>query len=174
MDRNPVLLYKTLIVGVIILFISVCIPPAFANDITIGTITNEENNDNLPDLIIEDFYLYSRIPEWGYYQLWATIKNIGNAPTLGEFQFKVKIYRLIFRKIPFPVRQWDDIYRFNNDTIMPDESQSFCLGAGDQIPRLPGFYRIVVTINMDKNIEESNYYNNDRIEQKFRDFVYWW
>jgi len=164
MSKNP-LLYKMLVVGVIVIFVGLGVEPAFAI---------VDNNDDLPDLIVEDFELYSRIPEWGHYELWAKIKNIGNAQTMGVFHFKVIIFRLIFRKIPFPVRHWGDIYNFYNYTIIPGETQRFHLGSGNEIPRLRGYYRFYVVINMDKNIEEGNYDNNERYENRYKDRIYWW
>ena len=43
MDRNPDLLYKTLVVGVIVLFIGVGIQPAFAD---VSNISKSESNEN--------------------------------------------------------------------------------------------------------------------------------
>ena len=174
MKGNSVFLYKTIVVGVMVLFIGMGVQPTFADEIPKSSEVMVDNNDDLPDLIVEDFELYSRIPEWGHYSLWAKIKNIGDAQTIGWFQFRVVIYRLILRKIPFPVRQFGDIYNFYNDTIIPEETQRFHLGSGDEIPSLRGYYRIFVVINMDKNIEESNYDNNERYENHWKYRVYWW
>ncbi len=41
MDRNPVCLYKTLVVGVIVLFIGLGVQPAFANDSNISKKTDD-------------------------------------------------------------------------------------------------------------------------------------
>jgi len=45
---------KFLVVEIIILFIGIGIQPAFANDTIISNVAKDENNDGLPDLIIED------------------------------------------------------------------------------------------------------------------------
>ena len=165
MKVNSAFLNKSLVVGIIFLFVVVGVQPAFAI---------VEYNDDLPDLIIEDFYLTSRIPQWGDYELWASIKNIGDFQTVGVFHFRVIIYRLIFRKIPFPVRYCEAIYNFYNNTIIPGETQKFILSSGDEIPRLRGYYRIHVAINLNKNVEESNYDNNERYENRLKDRIYWW
>ncbi|UCF50282.1 MAG: hypothetical protein JSU91_02020 [Thermoplasmatales archaeon] len=54
MERNQVLLYKTLAIGVIILFVGIGIKPAFAN------MTFESDNSELVEIIVE-FYEHDKI-----------------------------------------------------------------------------------------------------------------
>jgi hypothetical protein len=165
MKVNSVFFYKFLVVGIIFLFIVVGVQPVIAI---------VENNDDLPDLIVEDFELYSRQPESGYYELYAKITNIGDSPASGRFQFKVIFYRLLFRIFPFPVSCFEDDKPFKSGMIMPQETQDHFLCDDYDFPSRIGTYIIFIEINIEKNIEESNYDNNVRIEKHRKSLIYWW
>jgi hypothetical protein len=164
MSKNPVL-YKSLVIGVIVLFIGIGIQPA--NAIV-------EYDDDLPDLIVEDIELYSRQPEAGYYELYSKITNIGDSPASGRFEFKVIFYRLLFGIFPFPVSCFEDDKPFKSGIIMPQETQDHFLCDDYDFPSRIGIYIIFVEINMDKIVEESNYDNNVRIEKHRKSLVYWY
>jgi hypothetical protein len=174
MKVNSVFLYKLFEVGVIFLFVGMVVQPVFADEITISSKTIVVINDDLPDLIVEDIELYSRQPEHGYYELNAKIKNIGDSPATGRFEFKVIFYRLILGIFPIPVSYFKDDKPFKGGIINPQEIQYHFLCDNYDFPSRMGIYIIFVEINMDKSVEESNYDNNVRIEKHRKSLVYWY
>ena len=135
-----------MIIGIVFLFLS-------TSYIQIVT-ANEEK----PDLIIDDIFLYYREPTRGSFR--CTIKNIGNSPIPGHtsVELDVKVYRLLFRIIPIPIKSYisqEDIYR----TLIGETTVNTTFLPGSDLP-IFGFFRIVVTINPNRIIDESTFDNN--------------
>lgn len=139
-------------------------------DINESQITDD---DELPDLIVEDIIYYPHDPGSIDYYIEADVKNQGNTTAHGEVTIELKITRLLFRVIPIKVYYHKiDSYKLH-DGLEPGETQTKLLTVGYLIPGLFGFYKIYVGINLDKKIDESDYNNNERTEKILVIFNVW-
>jgi len=129
-------------------------------------------NDDLPDLIVENIYFYSRRPEWDYWELKVDIKNIGEGIANETITVKFVFLRLVLGILPIilvPIRTTDIL-----SGILPGQTITRTIAYDYGIPHLSGFYIVIVTINTDKKLNESNYSNNWRSEKHNRFFDYWY
>jgi len=152
MDRN--ILKKSLIIVFVFLFLSSsCFP----------FVTASYNVDHEHDLIIDDIFIhYSKT---GTY-LATKVKDIGNAwdEISSDIGVHVKIYRCLFGIPLIPVRSYTIWTWIDAITIIE--------------PPVPviweGFYRFCLTVNPNRLIEESDYYNNCYREDWYNYFFDWY
>jgi hypothetical protein len=161
-------LVKTFAMGIVVLFISTGFIPITNglsqqkqeladNKISDSTVSN---NEGKPDLVIEDIFLWSDDIPWERH-FECNVKNIGDANTpwyWSEVEVSVKVYWLLFGKIPIlPILS--DSTTIYVDVILPGETINLIFASCDALPKF-GSYRIYLTVNPHKIIEESNYDNN--------------
>ena len=155
MGKNP--LKRSLIVGIIFLFLSTtCIP----------VLASEEK----PDLIVSDIH-----PKWGdgpmVLGITSEIGNIENVTVNGTLHIHFIARRMVFGILPIPIKWIEEEL----------EVKDFHSGIGVSTtysPVFPGIYKFSCTINPHKTIEEINY-NNNYFEKKYLiiapgDPLFWW
>ena len=128
-------------------------------------------NGDLPDLIVEDIYFYSRRPEWDYWELNVDIKNIGGGIANETATVKFVFLRLVLGILPvilLPVRTTGIL-----SEILPGQTITRTIAYDYGIPHLSGIYIVIVAINTDKKLSESNYSNNWRLERRIKLGPYW-
>ncbi len=136
---------KTLIVGIIMLFLSTACLPVLASE-------------ELPDLVIEDIFLWpSDFPNEYHFEY--RLRNIGDAP-IYNFQLKttIQIRWLLLGSIPL-----FSIYLTTHNglvgRLLSNETISIPFISCDALPKF-GSYRFTLTVNPTETIDESNYDNN--------------
>ncbi len=150
-------LKRSLIVGIIFLFISTtCIP----------VLASEEK----PDLIVEQI---GRAWDNQFNDLvYATIRNIGTEKAEGDIYVKYTVIRLLFGVIPIKVAQTGTKSVYRDGGLKPGDFLGFTLSMERDLPKF-GIFRVSATVNPGEIIEESNYDNND-LSQKFIAFLGQW
>ncbi|PNX51645.1 MAG: hypothetical protein BV456_02375 [Thermoplasmata archaeon M8B2D] len=151
---DKIILKRILIIGIVFLFLSTsCFP----------FVTSSYNVDHEPDLIIEDIFIdYTKTG--GY--LSTQVKDIGNPwdEVSSDIEIHVKIYRFLFGIPLIPVRSY---------TVW-----TYITYTKDIEPRfqvvLKGLYRICLTVNPNRLIEESNFDNNKYYEDFQRSYGNWY
>ena len=143
-------LKRSLIFGIIMLFLStVCLP----------VLASEEK----PDLIVEQIGIAwdSQFNDLVY----ATIRNIGNKTTSDEISLRYTIIRMLFGVLPIRIVRTDKISCSYEGGLNPGDFLCFTLSMQNDLPKF-GIFRVSATVNPDLTNEESNYDNND-LSQKF-------
>ena len=158
---------KKILLGSIIAVVILSLPS------TIAVSELRSQNDELPDLSIENIYFYSRIPEWEDYTLIATIKNKGDVYVNESVQARVTILRFLFGIPIIPLLIITRKISFYNG-IEPGESEDRWVADWDEVPKLIGFYVVIVNINIDRKLKEINYMNNFILRIFARGTVYWY
>ena len=157
MGKNP--LKRSLIVGIVFLFLSTtCIP----------VLASEEK----PDLIVS-MVGYGPKAEYQPSRYYAVIKNVGNATLWDkEYTLLYEFTRMVLNKIPITVLHdytWCHLY----GGLEPGDYLDFGLMVHPRdLPKF-GFFEYKCTINPMKSIEESNYDNN-YLAQKYIVFFGIW
>jgi len=137
-------LKRSLIVGIIVLFLStICLP----------VLASEE----LPDLIVESINIVPDGDSGMDFEAIAEIKNVGNSDAVGSVQIYNSFNRLILLKTVFSKVSSVGIH------LAPNESTIVKLTGMQVLPHF-GFFIFTCQINTDQLIEESNY-NNNRIDK---------
>ena len=159
-------LRRSLIVGIIMLFLSsMCLP----------VLATEE----LPDLAIEEIYVYvspggGRGPPWEREYIRCNFSNIGDEIVNEEdiIQFHIVVEKLLFNKIP--IREIMNVvthgYAIHNG-LEPGRTVHETL-TSHYILALPGYMKFKCTINPNNLIEESKYDNN-YCERTFFGYIGW-
>jgi hypothetical protein len=153
---------KGLAIGVIILFVCVGISSAVANkgvDVNNNDVINfsdVESAEDLPDLIVVDIQhdITNMIP----YITWATfvrIQNIGDGSINGYVNYKLLVYRGIGSSSILIDTVGPYLIELN---IAPGEGK--WLESSHSEPDGGHFYKLVVYVNYDENVNESDYHNN--------------
>jgi hypothetical protein len=157
MGKNP--LKRSLIVGIIFLFLSTTCMPVLASE-------------ELPDLIIE---LIGFAPT-GDGQLddiaFATIRNIGSVKAIGSIEVKFTFIRMLFGIIPIKIAQTDTHSITVGGGLQPQDFAIVDLIYEDELPKF-GIFELRCSVNPGRTIEESNYDNNE-LSQKFIAFFGQW
>jgi hypothetical protein len=136
--------------------------PAFS-----ATITKSENilseksslgNDDKPDLVIEDIFLWSS-NEPGKYEFDYSLQNIGSIPIyFFDLVIHHKIQWLLFGRIPlFTIDAHTQTG--NLEVLIPGKPFNNTFISCDSLPKF-GSYRFTLTVNPNKTIDESDYSNN--------------
>ncbi|MCU0849730.1 MAG: hypothetical protein MUC80_00455 [Candidatus Thermoplasmatota archaeon] len=132
-----------------------------------ATITKSENilteksslsNDDKPDLVIEDIFLWSS-NEPDKYVFKYSLRNIGTIPIYSfELVINHKIQWLLFGRIPlFTIDAHTQTG--NLGSLLPGETFNHTFISCDSLPKF-GSYRFTLTVNPNKTIDESDYSNN--------------
>ena len=156
---------KKILIGSIIAVLMLLLP--------VSTGISELNipQDELPDLSIRYIYFYSRIPQWGDYILKINIKNKGKAIVNESIQTRVIMKRFLIGLPIIPTISSTVDISFNNG-IKPGEDE--WRGFDKFMPRFSGLYLVIVNINCDKKLIESNYLNNRYIGIYLRGLTFWY
>ncbi len=134
-------LKRSLIVGIIALFLSTSCLPVLASE-------------GKPDLIIESmgFLLYDKPLTY------ATVKNVGDAEAFGTIYLKCSFTRMFFNTFSCIDTVWT-IPR----VVEPGDHFVFHLIYEDELPKF-GFFTFKCSLHPELTIEESNSDNNDLIQ----------
>ena len=157
MNKN--ILKRSLIVGIIMLFLSTICLPVLASEA-------------LPDLIVEQIG-FSQKKIYDPWEAYATIRNIGNASIEGsDFHLEYVFTRKVFGIIPIIVRiDTVEITQFGG--LEPGAFLAFDnIGRVRDLPKL-GFFEFKCTVNPQKTMEESDYDNNDLAQNYIVVFGRW-
>jgi len=157
MGKNP--LKRSLIVGIVFLFLSTTCLPVLASE-------------GKPDLIVEQIgfvpYGDSGLEDVAY----MVIKNIGNAKSKEEISYKYTFTKMLFGIIPIRIVQTHTDSMIYEGGLGPQETCSGALIYENELPKF-GIYKFSCTVNPDLTNEESNYDNNV-LSQKFIAFLGQW
>ena len=152
------LVRKGLVVGIIGLFILVCIPQNVCAD-------------GLPDLIVEDIVIRTgSFPrEWDFN---CIIRNVGTEIIYEYISLDVVIVQYFLGIIPIKII--DTLERGVTVTsgVAPNERTTIPIICDEFLPEF-GWYVFKCEVNRDHSIEESNYGNNFYNEGFFRLFERW-
>ena len=139
-------LKRSLIVGIIFLFLStVCLP----------VLASEE----LPDLVINDIFLWpSDTPHEYHFE--CSIINQGN-PTneWNDIEINVKIKWMFLGKIPLLTIASNTGSNHLQGIIGTGERINLSFASCDRLPKF-GSYRFILEVNPNETVDESNYDNN--------------
>jgi len=162
---------KGLVVGIIILFVGVGFQPVFANESKSSDLNEKQRvEDGLPDLVIKDIDYYLHDPGSPFYYIEADIKNQGFGYLYDGVTVEFRIVSSIFWLINLNILYENNETEYFSGGIAPGETRTVYLFIGE--PHIPifGFLKFEAGINLDKKIEEKNYFNNRRIERVFTIF----
>jgi len=156
MGKNP--LKRSIIVGIVFLFLSTACLPVLANE-------------ELPDLIIEQigFVPYG---DGGEDVAYMVIKNIGNAKSQEEISYKYTFTQMLFGIIPIRIVRTHTDSMIYEGGLGPQETCSGALIYENELPKF-GIFKFSCTVNPDLTNQESNYDNND-LSQKYIAFLGQW
>lgn len=150
---------KTLIVGIVMLFLSTACLPVLASE-------------GKPDLIIEQITIQPGSMIFTQ-ECYCTIKNIGNATSSDEIEIQLIVKRKPLGIFPLPTPVFSDTAEHYIDGgLKPGDSIGLFLTNCDVLP-IFGFFQFKCTVNPGKTIEESNYDNNDFSQNHFNLFNIW-
>jgi hypothetical protein len=133
-------LRRSLIVGIIMLFLSTACLPVLASE-------------ELPDLIVESINIVPDGDSGMDFEAIAEIKNVGNSDAVGSVEIYNSFNRLILLKTVFSK------YSSVGINLAPNESTIVKLTGMQVLPHF-GFFIFNCQVNTGKLIEESNYKNN--------------
>ena len=164
MGKNT--LKRSIIVGIVMLFLSITCLPVLANE-------------GKPDLTIEEIYVYvspggGRGLPWEREYIRCNFSNIGEGDVTEEdiIQFQIVVEKLLFNKIP--IREIMNIcthgYAVHNG-LEPGRTYYETL-TSHYILAFPGYMKFKCRINPNSLIEEANYDNN-YCEKTFFAFIGW-
>jgi hypothetical protein len=169
---------KIIILGVVFLFFGMGFQPAFAVENRLSTDNGIEESDVelikqqdtcnfLPDLVIKDINYYLHDPGSPFYYIEADIKNQGFGYLYDGVTVEFRIVSSIFWLINLNILYENNETEYFYGGLAPGETSTVYLYIGE--PRIPifGFLKFEAGINLDKKIEEKNYFNNRRIERVF-------
>ncbi len=138
MGKNP--LKRSIIVGIIFLFLSTTCLPVLASE-------------EKPDLIVQSVNIVPAGDSGMDFEAIAEIKNVGNSDAVGSVQIYNSFNRLILLKTVFSKYSSAGIH------LAPNESIIIKLTGMQVLPHF-GFFVFTCHVNTGKLIEESNYKNN--------------
>jgi hypothetical protein len=138
MGKN--ILKRSLIVGIIMLFLSTACLPVLASE-------------DLPDLIVQSVNIVPAGDSGMDFEAIAEIKNVGDADAIGSVQIYNSFNRLFLLKTVFSKYSSVGIHLAPNETIIVKLT-------GMQVLPHFGFFIFNCQVNTGKLIEESNYKNN--------------
>lgn len=152
-------LKRSLIVGIIVLFLSTTCIPVLASE-------------GKPDLIITHigFASIGDAPLRDVAR--ASIQNIGTEKAEGNIYVKYTFIRLLFGVIPIKVAQTGTKFVFRDGGLQPQDFTYVNCIYEEDLPKF-GIFELKCIINPGRTIEESNYDNND-LSQKFIAFFGQW
>ena len=141
MGKN--ILKRSLIVSIVMLFLSTVFLPVLANEC-------------LPDLIVDGIGRVKE-PEINVYSIVVKIKNIGDETATGTFYVHYEVKRLLFfGRIAISGTRTSSI-----NELKPGEVYQYDFGPQSHYIPFHGFFiELNCTVNPEKTIEESNYDNN--------------
>ena len=143
MGKNT--LKRSLIVGIVFLFLSTACLPVLASE-------------EKPDFIIDDIFLWPSDYPYEYHFEYS-LRNIGDSPIYSfEFETYIKIQWMLLGRIPlFPIVSRMQIGNLGG--LLPGENVNLSFASCDRLPKF-GSYRFSLTVNPNLKIEESDYDNN--------------
>jgi len=144
MGKNT--LKRSLIVGIVFLFLSTACLPVHASE-------------GKPDLMIEGLGIESSNLPYEY-DVFCVVKNIGSENANDFIDVKVEIKRVFFGV--FLINKTLRSFFANclsSGGLPPNETTNIEFAGDYQLPAW-GFYRIYCQVNPDKRIEETDYNNN--------------
>jgi hypothetical protein len=138
MGKNP--LKRSLIIGIVFLFLSTTCIPVLASE-------------GKPDLIVSGIYYGTIGDVQDVHVVGGMIKNIGDANAIGNIDVSYTI-----RRLPslISVRS-GTIHGYGG--IVPGTEIDFTIGDTHGLPKF-GFFRVTCEVNPGRTINESNYDNN--------------
>ena len=131
---------QSVIVGIIMLFLSIACLPVLASE-------------GKPDLIVESINIVPSGDSGFEFDSIAEIKNIGNSDAIGSVEVYYAFHRLILLQTVFSDSCSDSI------RLAPNESTVVTLTGMQNLPHF-GFFIFFCHVNINHGIEESNYNNN--------------
>jgi hypothetical protein len=149
------ILKGSIIVGIVMLFLSTACLPVLASD-------------RKPDLIVESIGFVPHGDGPFPPQIAAAeIKNVGDATAFGTIYLKYTFTRKFFGTIA----QIDTIPMFQGG-LEPGRTVDYFLIYEYELPKF-GFFQFKCTVNPGRTIEESNYSNNDLAQNYLAFFGNW-
>jgi len=142
MGKNP--LKRSLIVGIVFLFLSTTCIPVLASE-------------GKPDLIVQSVNIVPAGDSGMDFEAIAEIKNIGDSDAIGSVEIYNSFNRLILLKTVFSKYSSAGIH------LAPNESTIVLLTGMQVLPHF-GLFVFNCQVNTGKLIEESNY-NNNRLDK---------
>ena len=157
MGKNP--LKRSLIVGIIMLFVSTACLPVLANE-------------EKPDLVIENIFRWPNDTPFEY-EFKCTIKNIGDDPIWqGDYWINVRVYWMLFGHIPLIRIKSHTVKAHIGGLIFGNKTCNLTVQSCETLPKF-GTYRIFLEINPTLIIDESNYDNN-KYSEDWKVFLWDW
>jgi hypothetical protein len=152
-------LNKSIIVGIVFLFLSFVILPVIAQEKPVYEA--KPVNDGLPDWTIDDIYIgmSGHDPGPDYQTLFCQFRNSGDAP-VPEIYYRVVVKHMRFGIIPISTITTQSYNGYFVPPLPPGKTFTGGLPTDNHGYPLFGFVRFEVTVNPDHTMAESNYGNN--------------
>ncbi|MBE3137811.1 MAG: hypothetical protein IMZ43_10550 [Thermoplasmata archaeon] len=142
MGKNT--LKRSLIVGIVFLFLSTTCIPVLASE-------------GKPDLIIEDIVTEPVLPEEDKYL--CRVKNIGTETVMETIDVDVTVKRLFLGIFPIRTVRFYHVGGNYGNGLYPGETIDILIAYESYLP-VYGIYRYNCVVNPDHHIDESEYGNN--------------
>ncbi len=166
---NKDIMSKAVVMSVIFLFIGMSIVPSI-NALTetksikqeIINIKNVKSTSGLPDLLIIGIWVDAWRAGADYdFDLKVKIKNQRNYQASGKINIDIKVY--YYSGAEYLEHVFTS--KIVNINLNPGQTEWYNLGSGYEPHYNYNFYKAMVTLNIDKTVLESKYYNNRGIQR---------
>lgn len=159
---------KRRFLGMILVLALIVIPSINALTVTGTTINKKQvpSNSGESDLIIESINYGTIGDGQDVHVVGGMIKNIGDAPAIGDIGISYTI-----RRLPSMINVKSST-GYMHGGIMPGTDVSFTIGDAHGLPAF-GFFRVTCEVNPNHSIGESNYDNNQASQNFLVLFQVW-
>jgi len=152
-------LKRSIIVGIVFLFLSIVALPVLAQE-------------GKPDLTVDSMG-FTTYGDSGWQRISAaTIKNIGDVNAEGIIYVKYTFTQMFFGVIPIRIVRTDTNWVWVDGGLQPQKTTDINFAYESGLPKF-GFFEFKCTVNPGRTIEESNYSNNDLSQNYIAIFGYW-